>query len=172
MLFFEGRPSEHIIHKKYGNAINSKFTYVDQFIRYQNIQASKFRTYISWLTSFLYYFFSNKYNTYISGGPLPFLIILKKFRPSFNVSIVCLAANECLYFWNQKKYNYFSRRIADLWYNHTIDSIICIGDLQFKLANLMITNKNVKIYKIYNGLPINVLKLLNPLIMCLVVELF
>ena len=153
VLMIEGRPAEHPIHRAYAKAIGADFIYIDKFLRYQGKSDNKLLVVTSWILTCFYLLSKRKYTVYFCGGPCPPLTLLKSAGLlGKRKKIVSLAANETLFFLQEKKYSRFTASLFRKWYNQTINGLICIGSFQEELAQKNIGNKKVKIRKIFNGL--------------------
>lgn len=150
VLFLKGRPDAHPIHRAYAEVIGANQQFEDRILRWHDIPtAPKIIRYVSWFMNGLFFAFFKEQVILTEGIRVPALIA--RLIPFRKKKIVCLMADESLYFIKTKRYNNLVLWLQKFFLNHC-DAIICIGEFQEKLARLLVQNKGVKIAVLQNGL--------------------
>ncbi len=162
VAFIHGRPKGHPIHGMYADLVSSQFFYEDRLLRWQDLDVSKVRRYVSWFVNA--FFFKNKkeWNVYLTECVrIPQLIQKRLHLIKSNQKLIALMADESLYFTHAKIYPKLTQKLMKLFWG-TTDAIICIGEYQAELAKEILSLKHhKKIYTIFNGVSQERLNLLN-----------
>lgn len=161
-IFIHGRPNAHPIHKKYADLLNADFIYEDELLQWLELaDFFKIKRYTSWLINALFFKNKKKYNIFFCECLRVPPFIMKKLKLlKANQKLIALMADESLYFLEKNKRGFFFNFLMKQYLN-TCDYVICVGDLQYKLAIKHINRKNIKNVKIiYNTLDISYLNAL------------
>lgn len=154
VAYIHGRPEGHPIHTKIAKTINSDFFPVDFKIRWHDIPSSRFRRYLSWLVCAFTFPDKRKYDVFFTEDAYFFPGIMRVFKLiARKQKIVALMASHTLFFLYTNHYSKItSIALKKLLKNY--DAIICIGITQYLLVQKILgEDHNVKVYKIFNGVP-------------------
>lgn len=161
VLYIEGRPSAHPLHRKFGESINSEFIFVDFILPWHEAKTSRLRRYTSWFLCSIFLPNKNKYDFILSEGahfPVGLLKWLRLLRK--NQKTIALMDNETLYFIDSGFYPERTKKslIALI---HSYDAIISAGKMEADLAKKY-SSPNTKVKQIFNGISdVRLNKLLN-----------
>jgi len=154
VAFIEGRPHSHPTHSLYAKSVGAEFFFVDRIIRYHDDKKkSKLKALVSWFANAFFFPNKGKYDVFLTEEPYFSVVIMKKLGLiSKKQKIISILGTHTLYFLHTKKFSKLTSLFIKYIFN-SYDGIICEGTMQKELLNLYITNKNLKIYHIYNGNP-------------------
>lgn len=160
--FIIGRPSGHPTHAKYARSVDSTFIHEDRILRWQDLNASKPRRYLSWLLNAFFFPRLNSWDAILTECVrVPQLIQKKLGLLSKKQKLIALMSDESLYFTVSKKYPKLTQYLMIQFWK-SCDSIICIGEFQQELAKQVLPKSHhKKIYEIYNGVSKQNLNTLN-----------
>jgi len=141
------------MHTKFARSVGADFFFVDPFLRWHDRPGWRLRRYLSWIVCALKFPQKEAYDVFLVEGPHFSPVFMRWFRTlSTSQKIVCLLANETLYFLKAKRYppmtRWFLRRIL-----RGYDGLICIGAMEAELAQEIVGNRGTRIYVAFNGVP-------------------
>ncbi|KAA3649015.1 MAG: glycosyltransferase family 1 protein [Bacteroidetes bacterium] len=156
IAFIHGRPKGHPTHAMYANSIGCIFFHEDKVLRWQDLNVSKIRRYLSWVLNAFFFPKRKHWDIYFTECVrIPQLIQKQLNLISKTQRLVALMSDESLYYTFIKRYPVLTQKLMlKFWMN--CDAIICIGEFQYELAiKLLPINHHKKVYNIFNGVPHN-----------------
>ncbi len=151
VLYIEGRPSAHPLHRKFGESINSTFIFVDFIIRWHDNDSSRIKRYTSWILCALFLPNRKKYDVIFSEGP-HFIVGLQKWlrllKPKQKT--IALLDNETLYFIDSGFYSGKTRKSL-ISLISSYDGIISAGKMEADMAKKY-AGPNTIVKQIFNGI--------------------
>lgn len=154
IAFIHGRPKGHPTHAMYAKSIGSTFFHEDRILRWQDLNESKIKRYLSWFLNALFFTKRRFWDVYFTECVrIPQLIQKKLFLIGKKQKLIAIMSDESLYFTYIKRFPRLTQQLMlAFWKN--CDAIICIGEFQFNLAcKLLPKNHHSKLYTIFNGVP-------------------
>lgn len=150
VLYIEGRPHGHPLHRKFGQRIHSTFIHVDFILRWHDRDSSAFRRYLSWLLCAVF-LPRKRFDVIFSEGP-HFIVGLQKWMHLLprKKRTVALLDNETLYFIDT---NYYPEKTTKALKKLILsyDGIISAGKMEADLAKKY-AHKNAVVKQIFNGI--------------------
>lgn len=162
VAFIHGRPSGHPTHAKYAKSVGSIFFHEDRYLRWQDLKVGKPKRYLSWIMNAFFFPERKKWDVILTECVrIPQLVQKKLGLLKSNQKLIALMSDESLYFTASKKFPRLTQFLmVQFW--KSCDALICIGDFQVDLAKEVLPPEHhSKIYKIFNGIPLEQMQKLN-----------
>lgn len=153
VAFVHGRPKGHPLHAAYAKSVGADFYHEDRLLRWHDRpDATKIKRYLSWVINALTFPKVRQYDVILTECIRIPQLIMKRFGIlSSKQKLVALMGDESLYFISINRYPKLTLILMKSFLN-ACDVIICTGKFQTLLATQIVTNKQVKIVYVYNGI--------------------
>jgi glycosyltransferase involved in cell wall biosynthesis len=156
VAYIEGRPASHPTHAAYAKSVDAVFHFVDFKLRYHDVaDSSAFRRYLSWLLCAFTFPQRKGYDVFLSEEAYFMLGLMKLFGLlSKKQKLIGIMGSHTLYFLHSNRYKPSTKKAFIKLFNK-YDAFICEGPLQYEmLSNMLGKNSDVRLYKIFNGSPV------------------
>lgn len=152
VVYVTSRTGDHPIHIAYADSLNSDYQYIDFKLPWHATNSSRLKKYLSWFVCALTFPNKDKYDIFIVSGQHVMPALMKLFFQFRKTQkLVCLHANEGLYFVHSKKYKWLNRKLIKFSLSK-YDAHICIGNMQTNLLKKITKNQEKNIFTITNGI--------------------
>jgi len=139
VAFIHGRPSPHPFHEALARSVGAELMVVDPILRWNGLEVSPLRRYMSWLLCGLSFPKRNSYDLFMTEGGHATPIVMRMLGLlNDRQRTAALMANETFYFMKVGRY---PQPTIDklLWMFKRFDALLCMGSMQTRLAKELIT---------------------------------
>ena len=141
------------MHAAYAKSVDADFFHEDKYLRWQDRpHSSKLKRYTSWVINAL--FFPNKslFNIFLTESiRIPQYLMKKFWMMRKDQKLVAIICDETLYFIINHRYPKLTIWLMRSFLNNC-DALICISKYQAELAEQVVSNNQVKILTMHNGI--------------------
>jgi glycosyltransferase involved in cell wall biosynthesis len=151
VLYLHGRPSAHSLHAIFAKSITSSFSYIDEFIRWQDKKRGTVYNLFAWVLNAFFLKEKKKYNVFlIDNLHVTFVIMRMLGLINKRQKLIVHLGSHTLYFMFSGKFsniNLWLHKVALSRY----DALICEGQMAEDLSKLILKKKCPPTYVTFLG---------------------